>query len=191
MKEKREAWPEKLADVPPEKLVFVDETGANTAMDRTHGYAPKGKRLKASIPQSHYKAITFVAALTMSGLTAPFAMDRAMNGPWFVAWVEQCLVPTLKPGMVVVMDNLPAHKVAGVREAIEKAGCRLEYLPPYSPDFNPIENAFSKFKRKLRKAAERTVDGVYQAMREAVDDFSPQECENYFRHCGYANATSS
>lgn len=189
MKQKRQQWPDKFADVRPEDIVFIDETHANTAMDRTHGYAPKGKRLKASVPHGHYKAITFIAALIHGALIAPFAMDRSMNGPWFVAWVEQGLVPLLRPGMVIVMDNLRAHKVAGVAEAIEAAGCRVEYLPPYSPDYNPIEMVFSKFKGKLRKAAPRTVDEVYAAMKQALDDFPPEECRNYFRHCGYGAAT--
>ena len=189
MKHRRADWPDRLAGVAAEDLVFVDESGANTAMTRTHGYAPKGERLTASIPHGHYETITFVAALTMSGMTAPFAMDRAMNGPWFLAWIEQALLPLLRPGMVIVMDNLPAHKVAGVREAIAGAGCRVEYLPPYSPDLNPIENAFSKFKARLRQEGRRTVDGVYEAMRLAVDDISAQDCRGYFRHCGHRPAT--
>ena len=158
-------------------------------MSRTHGYAPRGERVAAAVPHGHWKAITFVAGLTAAGMSAPFALDEPMTGAVFVAYVEQVLVPTLRPGMVVVLDNLPAHHVSGVREAIEGAGCRVEYLPPYSPDFNPIENAFRKFKRLLRTAAARTVDGVYQAMRDAIKEFGPAECRNYIQHAGYGTAT--
>ena len=189
MTARRQAWPAVVAGVPPRDLAFLDETGANTTMDRTHGYAPRGQRLTAAVPHGHYKAVTFVAALTTGGLVAPLALDGPMTGPDFLAYVEQILLPELRPGMVVVMDNLPCHKVTGVREAVEAAGCRLEYLPPYSPDLNPIENAFSKFKRQLRTAAARTVDGVYDAMRDAIKRFEPAECLNYLRHAGYGAAT--
>ena len=189
MKARREAWPAAAAGVPPEGLAFLDETGANTMMDRTHGYAPKGKRLEASVPGGHRKSLTFVAALTAGGMVAPLALDGPMTGAVFLAYVEQILLPELRPGTVVVMDNLACHKVAGVREAVEAAGCRLEYLPPYSPDLNPIENAFGKSKRLLRAAAARTVDGVYDARRDAVPRFGPAECLNYFRHAGYVPAT--
>jgi transposase len=189
--EARRQWPGKLAGVDPDDLVFLDETGANTAMRRTHGYAPKGERVVASSPLAGWQAVTFVGALTASGLQAPWALEGAMNGEWFLAYVEQVLVPALRPGMVVVMDNLPAHKVAGVAEAIRQAGCRVEYLPPYSPDLNPIENAFSKLKRGLRDWAARTVEGVYEGLRRLIHRFSPAECLNYFRHCGYAPATAA
>ena len=170
--------------------MFIDETGANTAMTRTHGYAPRGERVPAAVPHGHWETVTFVAGLTTAGMTAPIAFDEPMTGAVFVAYVEQVLVPTLRPGMVVIPDNLPAHHVSGVREAIEGAGCRVEYLPPYSPDRNPIENAFSKFKRLLRTAAARTVDGVYQAMSEALKSFAPDECLNDIRHAGYGAATA-
>jgi transposase len=189
--EARRLWPEKVAGVDPQDLVFLDETGANTAMQRTHGYAPKGRRVVASAPLGGWKAVTFVGALTAGGLVAPWALEGAMNGAWFLAYVEQILVPALRPGMVVVMDNLPGHKVDGVREAIEGAKCRLEYLPPYSPDMNPIEKAYSKLKRALRDWAARTVEGIYEALREIVTRFGPAECLNYFRHCGYAPATAA
>ena len=123
-----------MAGVRPEDLIFLDETGANTAMARTHGYAPRGERVPAAVPHGHWKTVTFVGGLTAAGMTAPLAFDGPMTGAVFVAYVEQILAPTLRPGMVVVLDNLPAHKVAGVREAIAAAGCRVEYLPPYSPD---------------------------------------------------------
>jgi transposase len=189
--EARRVWPEKMAGVDPMDLVFLDETGANTAMQRTHGYAPEGERVVASAPLGGWQAVTFVGALTAEGLVAPWALQGAMNGEWFLAYVEQVLAPALRPGMVVVMDNLPSHKVAGVREAVEAAGCRLEYLPPYSPDLNPIEKAFSKLKRGLRDWAARTVEGVYDGLRLLIDRFGPAECLNYFRHCGYAHATAA
>jgi transposase len=189
--EARRLWPEKMAGVDPKDLVFLDETGANTAMQRTHGYAPEGRRVVDSAPLGGWQAVTFVGALTAGGLVAPWALEGAMNGGWFLAYVEQVLVPALSPGMVVVMDNLPSHKVEGVREAVEAAGCRLEYLPPYSPDLNPIGNAFSKLKGALRDWAARTVAGVYGAPREIVTRFGPDECLRYFRHGGYAPATAA
>jgi transposase len=189
--EARRQWPEKLAGVAPEDLVFLDETGANTAMQRTHGYAPKGQRVVAAVPFKGWEAVTFVGALTVGGVVAPWALEGAMNGEWFLAYVEQVLVPALRPGMVVIMDNLPCHKVQGVQEAIGAADCRLEYLPPYSPDLNPIENAFSKLKRALRDWAARTVEGVYEGLRRFITRFSPVECLNYFHHCGYPLATAA
>ena len=189
--EARRQWPGKMAGVDPKDLVFLDETGANTAMQRTHGYAPKGRRVVASAPLAGWQAVTFVGALTAGGLVAPWALEGAMNGEWFLAYVEQILVPALRPGMVVVMDNLPSHKVGGVREAIEAAKCRLEYLPPYSPDLNPIEKAYSKLKRALRDWAARTVEGVYEGLRDIITRFAPAECLNYFRHCGYVAATAA
>jgi transposase len=189
--EARRRWPEKVAGVDPKDLAFLDETGANTAMQRTHGYAPKGERVVAAAPMRGWKAVTFVGALTSGGLVAPWALEGAMNGELFLAYVEQILVPALRPGMVVVMDNLPCHKVAGVEEAIVAAGCRLEYLPPYSPDLNPIENAFSKLKRGLRDWAARTAQKVYAALRWIITRFDPTECLNYFRHCGYVSATAA
>ena len=155
---RRQAWFGGQLDLDPEKLVFIDETWATTNMARKNGRAPKGERLRAGAPHGHWKTTTFVAGLRLSGLTAPMVLDRPINGQWFQAYVEQVLVPTLSPGDIVVMDNLGSHKGAGVRRAIEEAGARLLYLPPYSPDFNPIEKAFSKLKALLRKAAERSVD---------------------------------
>jgi transposase len=189
--EARRQWPQRLAGVNPDDLVFLDETGANTAMQRTHGYAPKGKRVVAAVPLAGWESVTFVGVLTARGLMAPWALEGAMNGELFLASVEQILVPALRPGMVVVMDNLPCHKVEGVEAAIRAAGCRVEYLPPYSPDLNPIENAFSKWKRALRDWAARTVGGVDDALRRLLTRFRPDECRNYFRHCGYAPATAA
>jgi transposase len=137
------------------------------------------------VPHGHWKTTTFTGALRLTGMTAPFVYDGAMNGAVFLAYVEQVLVQTLKPGDTVVMDNLPAHKSAAVREAIEKIGATLMFLPPYSPDFNPIENAFAKLKALLRKAAERTVTGLWNTVGDLIDQFTPAECANYFRAAGY------
>jgi transposase len=160
-------------------------------MARRYGRAPVGERLVCAAPQGHWKTTTFLAALRVGGLTCPLLIDGAVNGDLFVAYVEQQLVPTLRPGDVVVMDNLSSHKRAGVRQAIEGAGCRLLYLPPYSPDLNPIEQAFSKLKALLRKAGERTVAGLWEFLGGALDLFAPDECRNYFRHCGYAATLTS
>jgi transposase len=189
--EARRQWPEKLAGIKPEDLVFLDETGANTAMQRTHGYAPIGERVVASAPLAGWQAVTFVGTLTAGGLVAPWALEGAINGEWFLAYVEQVLVPALRPGMVVVMDNLPCHKVQGVEQAIAAAGCRLLYLPPYSPDLNPIELAFAKLKGLLRKAGRRTVEGLWSFLGSALDLFSAEECRNYFKHCGYTATPNS
>lgn len=169
----------------PAKLVFIDETSTNTMMVRLRGRSPRGERLIGYAPHGHWKTITFVAGLRLRAITAPCVTEGAMNGPMFVTWVKQSL-PTLKRGDIVVMDNLPVHKVAGVAEAIEAAGATLLYLPPYSPDLNPIEMAFSKLKAHLRKAAEHTVPGLLRKIGRLVKTFSPQECRNFFRHAGYA-----
>jgi transposase len=166
-------------------LIFIDETGASTKMARLRGRAVRGERCRASVPHGHWKTTTFTAGLRLSGLTAPMVLDGAMNGPAFLAYVEQVLAPDLAPGDIVVMDNLPAHKVAGVRQAIEAAGATLLYLPPYSPDFNPIEMAFSKLKAILRKAAARTVTDLWEAIAGALDAFTQSECQNYFAAAGY------
>ncbi len=155
-------------------------------MARPRGRAPRGKRLVGKVPQGHWKTTTFVAALRSTALTAPGVIDGPMNGNAFVAYVEQILVPTLTPGDIVVMDNLSAHKVPGVRQAIEAAGAKLLYLPPYSPDFNPIEQLFAKLKALLRKAGERSVDALWSRIADLLNAFAPEECINYFRHAGYA-----
>ena len=172
-------------DLDPKRLVFIDETGASTKMARRHGRAPRGQRLRAGVPHGHWKTTTFVGALRLGGMTAPMVLDGPMDGAWFLAYVEQVLVPTLSPGDIVVLDNLPAHKGAAAREAIEAAGASLRFLPPYSPDFNPIENAFSKLKALLRKAAARRVDQLWAAIATAIDTFTPQQCANYFAAAGY------
>ena len=169
------------------RLVFLDETWAKTNMTRTHGYAPRGERLIDDTPHGHWQTTTFIGALRVDGFIAPLVIDGAVNGAMFRAYVEQVLVPELRRGDVVVMDNLSSHTVAGVRRAIEGAGGRLLYLPPYSPDLNPIENAFSKLKRLLRSAAERTVEKLWRRIGLLLDRFRPDECRNYFRHCGYTH----
>ena len=154
-------------------------------MARLRGRARRGERCRAAVPHGHWKTTTFTGALRLTGMTAPMVLDGPMNGPAFLAYVEQILVPTLEPGDVVVMDNLPAHKPIAVREAIERAGAELRFLPPYSPDFNPIEMAFAKLKAIMRKAAERTVEALWQTVGTAIDAFVPNECANYFKAAGY------
>ena len=181
----RRLWFDGQLDLDPEKLVFIDETGASTKMARLRGRAPRGERCRAGVPHGHWKTTTFTAGLRLSGITAPMVLDGPMDGTSFLAYIEQGLVPELKPGDIVIMDNLPAHKVGGVRKAIEAAGASLLYLPPYSPDFNPIEMAFAKLKALLRKAAARTIDQLWQAIADALNAFTADECRNYFTAAGY------
>ena len=190
MQQKRTEFREQAQTFDPQRLIFIDETGATTAMGRLYGYALRGQRLVDALPHGHWKTTTFVGALGIDGFRAPMVLDGALDGPMFRAYVRQVLIPELRPGDIVIMDNLPSHKVSGIRDDIEAAGCRLEYLPPYSPDFNPIEQAFSKLKRLLRSAGERTVDGLWSTIGKLLDRFQPDECRNYFRHCGYT-ATST
>jgi transposase len=168
-------------------LVFVDETGAATNMARRYGRSLKGQRLICKEPWGHWKTTTFTAALRCRGLTAAMVLDGPMNGEAFLAYTTQVLVPTLTVGDVVNLDNLSSHKVAGVREAIEAVGARVCYLPPYSPDLNPIELAFAKIKALLRQAAARTVSDLWQAIANILRAFSPNECAAYLRHAGYSN----
>ena len=154
-------------------------------MARMYGRALRGERCVGAIPHGHWKTTTFTGALRLTGMTAPMTLDGPMTGDAFLAYIEQVLVPTLKPGDIVVMDNLASHKPAAVRTAIEAAGAQLRYLPPYSPDFNPIENAFSKLKNLLRTAAARTVDELDAAIKNALPAFRPDECANYFKAAGY------
>jgi transposase len=183
----RTAWADNQAGFDPDRLVFIDETGASTKMARLRGRAPRGERLVGKIPHGHWKTTTFVAALRSTALTAPCVIDGPMNGNAFLAYVEQILAPSLQPGDIVVLDNLSAHKVPGVREAIEAAQATLLYLPPYSPDFNPIEQLFAKLKALLRKAAERSIEGLWNRIAAILDVFTPDECTNYFRNAGYAS----
>jgi len=165
--------------------VFIDETGATTNMARRYGRRRRGLRLRCGVPHGHYKAITFVCGLRLRGVVAPKAYDCAMNAETFEAWLEQHLLPTLEEGDIIVLDNLKAHKSPRVVEILARKGCTVRYLPPYSPDFNPIENAYSKLKSALRKLAERTVAGLIAFLETCADLFKPEECENYFQACGY------
>jgi transposase len=181
----RAEWVARQAGLDPARLVFIDETWATTTMARRYGWGPTRARVPGAVPHGHWKVTTFVAALRTDGLTAPMAADGAIDGELFRAYVEQVLAPTLRPGDLVVMDNLRCHKVAGVAEAIRRAEAELAYLPAYSPDFNPIEQVFAKLKAELRKRAERSVDRLWAILGESLDWFSPAECGNYFRHAGY------
>jgi transposase len=167
-------------------LVFLDETWAKTNMTRRYGRAPCGERLVDHVPHGHWQTTTFLAALGVDGLRAPLVVDGAINGELFLAYVRQHLAPTLQPGNIVVMDNLSSHKVKGVREAIEAVGATVVYLPPYSPDLNPIEQVFAKLKALLRKAKERTREGLWNRIGCLLVCFTPTECNNYLRHCGYS-----
>ena len=167
--------------------MFIDETSITTNMVRVRGRCPRGERLVSHVPQGERRTITFIAGLRHNRMTAPMVIERAMDGPAFLSYIKECLGPTLKPGDTVVMDHCPIHKVAGVEEAIEARGARVEYLPKYSPDLNPIELSFSKFKAYLRKFSERTVRTLYRRVGAFVPILSRRECRNYFRHAGYVS----
>lgn len=168
--------------------MFLDETWASTNMSPTRGRSPVGTRCLGHAPYGHWKTTTVVCALRCDGLVAPWVIDGPINGQTFRTWVEEILVPVLHPGDIVVLDNLGSHKVAGIEEAMTAAGAQLRFLPPYSPDFNPIEQVFSKMKTFLRKAAKRTVEELWSAIGELMDDFAPDECERYIRHAGYGQS---
>ena len=187
MARKRERWRRWQHRLDPRRLVFIDETWAKTNMTRTHGRSPRGERLVAKVPHGRWRTMTFVAALRCDAITAPLVLDQPINGEWFLAYVEQALVPTLRPGDVVVMDNLGSHKGKAVRQAIRKARTHLIFLPPYSPDLNPIEQVFAKLKALLRKADERCVETVWRRIGTLLDHFSPAECSNYLQNAGYAS----
>ena len=187
MAARRQAWRATQAELDPRRLVFIDETGASTKMARLCGRSLRGTRCLGAIPHGHWKTTTFVGGLRLGGMTAPMVLDGAMDGPAFLAWIEQMLAPTLEPGDIVVMDNLPAHKPDAVRAAIEAAGATLRYLPPYSPDLNPIEMAFSKFKALLKKAAARTIEDLWTAIAQALPQLTPNDCANYFTAAGYGS----
>lgn len=182
---RRRAWFDGQLDLDPERLIFIDETAASTKMARLRGRSLRGERCRAAVPHGHWKTTTFTAGLRLNGMAAPMLLDGPMNGPAFLAYAEQVLAPELRPGDIVVMDNLPAHKISGVREAIEKTGAQLLLLPPYSPDFNPIEMAFSKLKALLRKAAARTIDELWSVVANCLSAFSAEECRHYFQAAGY------
>lgn len=183
--ERRDRWRVEQLGLDSAKLVFIDETWAKTNMTRLRGRAPRGQRLIEKVPHGHWKTTTLIAALDDQGMRCATTVDGAVNGDVFTAFVEQVLVPTLTPGDKVIMDNLSAHKVSGVREAIEAVGAEVIYLPPYSPDLNPIELAFSKLKQLMRSAKHRLVDKLWQETQRMLDAITPTDAKNYFRHCGY------
>ncbi len=185
MQAARREWVEQQPTLDAARLVFLDETGASTNMARTHGRAPRGVRCIASVPHGHWQTTTFIAGLRVGEISAPMVLDGPMDGEAFLAYVRTFLCPTLTPGDIVIADNLSSHKVVGVREAIEAKGATMRYLPPYSPDLNPIEKMFSKLKALLRKAARRTVETLWEEIGKLLETISPSECENYFRSCGY------
>jgi len=172
-------------ELDPERLVFLDETWASTNMARRHGRSRRGQRLRPAVPHGHWKTTTFIAGLRLTGIVAPMVLDGPVNGRSFQTYVERVLVPDLRPGDIVVMDNPGLHKGAGVQAAIEAAGASLRFLPPYSPDFNPIEMAFSKLKAHLRRAAERTRKGLWDRISILIDQVAPAECANFFTAAGY------
>jgi len=181
----RRAWSETLPVMDIEKLVFIDETWTSTSMTRRYGRAPRGQRCIASAPHGHWQTTTFVAGLRHHQLTAPMVTDGPMDGDTFLAWVEQFLCPTLQPGDIAILDNLSSHKVDGVSQAIAEVGARVLYLPPYSPDMNPIEKLFSKLKTLLRKAAKRSSEDLWTEIGEVISTVTADECANYFTACGY------
>jgi transposase len=167
------------------RLVFIDEISVTTKMVRSSGRSPRGKRLVAKVPHGHWKTLTFIAGLRTDALTAPYVIDGAMDGPAFIAYIEQVLAPTLDKGDIVFMDNLRTHKVDGVVQVLKAVGAKVRYLPAYSPDLNPIEMAFAKLKAALRKGAARTVTALCKLIGKLVKEFAPAECANYFQHAGY------
>jgi transposase len=189
VRQARLRWPQLVIDQRARRLIFLDETWFSTAMTRLRGYAPRGQRLIDAVPHGHWKITTLVCGLTGRGLIAPMVLDGALDGDAFAAYVEHVLAKETRRGDLLILDNLPAHKTAAVRAALERCGIAHLYLPPYSPDLNPIENAFSKLKNLARSAAERTIEGLWSALGQLIDLLQPPECHNYFRHCGYATKT--
>jgi putative transposase len=183
---RRRQWVKHQGRVDARALVFLDETWTKTNMAPLRGWAPSGARLKASVPHGHWKTMTFIAALRHDRIEAPWLINGPINGERFRIYVERVLVPTLKPGDVVVMDNLGSHKGKAVRRAIRSVGAKLIFLPKYSPDLNPIEQVFAKLKHLLRKAAARTTDSVCNSIGQLLGAFSPEECANYLANSGYA-----
>jgi transposase len=183
--EARRQWAGAQLLIDPDLVVFIDETWAKTNMTRRYGRSPRGARLVARVPYGRWETTTFLGAMRSTGFVAPLCVEGAINGQIFRAWVEQHRTKSLRPGDIVVMDNLSSHKTPGVVAAIEAAGATLRYLPPYSPDLNPIELAFSKFKKLLRDGAERTTDKLWTLCGRVLDLFTESECRNYLQHCGY------
>ena len=186
--EARRAWRELQPKLNPEKLVFLDETWTTTNMARLRGRSRRGKRLLAAVPHGHWHTSTFLAGLRIDRMVAPLVLDGAINGDAFLAYVQQFLAPSLTVGDIVIADNLASHKVAGIREAIEARGASLWFLPPYSPDLNPIEQAFAKLKQFVRSAAPRTRETLWNTLGFGVARFSANECRNFFQHAGYAHS---
>jgi transposase len=178
---------EEVSEIDPARLVFIDETWAKTNMAPIRGWAPRGQRLRAHVPHGHWKTLTFIAALRCDRIDAPCVFDGPINGRSFTAYVEQILVPTLKPGDIVILDNLGSHKGEAIRHTIRAAGARLFFLPPYSPDLNPIEQVFAKLKHLMRTAAERTVEATWKRIGTLIERFKPEECASYLRNAGYAS----
>ena len=183
----RRRWIREQGFLDPARLVFIDETAVSTNLARLKGRAPKGVRVIGTVPLGSWQTITFVAALRHNKMTAPMVIEGAMNGEMFLAYVEQCLVPTLRRNDIVVMDNCRIHLAPAIAQAIEKAQASVRYLPKYSPDLNPIELPYSKFKAFLRKVAARTVPNLTRAIRSFIPQLRPHECANYFTHAGYAS----
>lgn len=181
----RQLWQASQAGLDFASLVFVDETGTNTAMTRSHGWGHKGRKLFAKAPHGHWMTSTFVAGLAHDGILAPQLLPCPMTGMIFQQWLEECLIPEMKPGSIVVIDNLPAHKVPSIRKCLETANMQLLYLPPYSPDFNPIEQVFSKIKGLLKQMNPRSFDAICEALKIILEKFKPGECANFIRHSGY------
>jgi transposase len=184
---RRARWRRHQGRLDPARLVFIDETWAKTNMAPLRGWCARGKRLKAKVPHGHWHTMTFIAALRHDRISAPCVIDGPINGEYFLGYVTQNLAPTLQAGDIVIMDNLGSHKGHAVRNAIHAAGARLLFLPPYSPDLNPIEQVFAKLKTLLRKAKARTVDATWQRIGCLLDHFVPSECANYLRNAGYAS----
>jgi transposase len=168
-------------------LVFIDETWAKTNMTRLRGWSPRGRKLLAKVPQGRWRTLTFLAALRCDRIDAPCVIDGPINGESFLAYIEQLLLPALRPGDIVIIDNLGSHKSKAVRQLIRSVGAKLFFLPPYSPDLNPIEQVFAKLKTLLRKAGRRTVEDTWLQIGALLTAFSPEECTNYFRNSGYAS----
>jgi transposase len=184
---RRAQWKKYQDRLDPRRLVFIDETWAKTNMTRQHGRCPRGRRLVAKVPHGRWRTLTFLAALRCDRIAAPCVIDGPINGLSFLAYVEQVLLPTLAPGDIVIMDNLGSHKRQAIRRLIRAGGAKLFFLPPYSPDLNPIEQVFAKLKTLLRKADERSIEATWRRIGSLLDCFTPAECANYLKNAGYAS----
>jgi len=181
----RAAWRAEVAAIPPETLVFLDETGTHTSFTRTHGRAPRSERVVGQVPRTHGPNVSCLMAISATGVLAPLAIEGAIDGPLFVRWLQEWLLPSLPAGTTVICDNLSVHRHQDVRPAVEDADCILRYLPPYSPDFNPIEQVFSTLKADLRTAGSRTTETLVTAIGASLDTVTPDQLANGYRHCGY------